>query len=86
MISPSAGFYMRSYFILPSEVNGSGPKHIILKEDVLKFIKDQNLKQGEPRPKQQPKSKPKEEKKPKKHESNDEVYDPMNIKKQSWKD
>lgn len=63
MISPSANFYMRSYFVLPSEVKGSGPKHIIQKEDVLKFVKENNLKIGQMKQMQASQTKPKEEKK-----------------------
>jgi len=37
-VSPAAGFYMRTYRVMPSEVAASGPKGYILKSDVLEYI------------------------------------------------
>ena len=37
-VSPAAGWWMRSYGVLPSQLIASGPKGFILKGDVLSFI------------------------------------------------
>ena len=42
-VSPSAGWWLRSYGVLPSQVTASGPKDYIQKGDVLKYIKAHNL-------------------------------------------
>ena len=42
-ISPAAGWWLRSYAVLPSQVSASGPKGYIQKGDVLKHIKANNL-------------------------------------------
>jgi pyruvate/2-oxoglutarate dehydrogenase complex dihydrolipoamide acyltransferase (E2) component len=45
-ITPSAGFYLKTYQVLPSEVKASGPKTYIQKGDVLSFVKAQNIQKG----------------------------------------
>ena len=42
-VSPAAGWWLRSYGVLPSELQASGPKGYIIKGDVLKHIKANNL-------------------------------------------
>ena len=42
-ITPSAGWWLRSYGVLPSQVSASGPKNYIQKYDVVKYIKANNL-------------------------------------------
>ena len=42
-VSPAAGWWMRSYGVLPSQVPASGPKNYIQKGDVMKHIKAHNL-------------------------------------------
>jgi hypothetical protein len=37
-IGPAAGWYMRTYLIMPAEVKASGPKGFIVKGDVLAHI------------------------------------------------
>lgn len=48
-VAPSAGFYMRTYRVLPSEVKASGPKGYIQKGDVLEFVEKNNLQKGQVR-------------------------------------
>jgi hypothetical protein len=38
-ITPSAGFYLKTFHVLPNEVKATGPKNYIQKNDVLEFIK-----------------------------------------------
>ena len=38
-VSPAAGWWLRSYGVLPSQVAATGPKGYIVKGDVLKVIK-----------------------------------------------
>ena len=38
-VAPAAGWWMRSYGVLPSQLTASGPKGYIVKGDVLKHIK-----------------------------------------------
>jgi len=45
-ISPSAGWWLRTYMILPTEVKPTGPKGYLLKGDVLKHIEDNKLEKG----------------------------------------
>jgi hypothetical protein len=45
-ISPSAGWWLRTYMILPSEVKSTGPKGYILKGDVLAYIALHNIAKG----------------------------------------
>jgi hypothetical protein len=47
-ISPAAGFYMRTYFIMPDEITPTGPKGYITKTDVLDFV-DKNKAELEAR-------------------------------------
>ena len=42
-VSPAAGWWLRSYGVLPSQVAATGPKGYIVKGDVLKLIKSNNL-------------------------------------------
>ena len=42
-VSPAAGWWLRSYGVLPSQVAPTGPKGYIVKGDVLKVIKADNL-------------------------------------------
>ena len=42
-VSPAAGWWLRSYGVLPSQVAATGPKGYIVKGDVLKVIKADNL-------------------------------------------
>jgi pyruvate/2-oxoglutarate dehydrogenase complex dihydrolipoamide acyltransferase (E2) component len=46
-VAPSAGFYMRTYGVLPSEVPASGPKGYIQKGDVLDFVEKNKLVKGQ---------------------------------------
>lgn len=48
-VAPSAGFYMRTYRVLPSEVQASGPKGYIQKGDVLGFVEKNNIQKGQVR-------------------------------------
>ena len=42
-VSPAAGWWMRSYGVLPSKLTATGPKGYLVKGDVLKYIKTNNL-------------------------------------------
>lgn len=42
-MSPAAQANMRAYYILPSEVTGTGHKKMITKSDVLVFVKRKGL-------------------------------------------
>ena len=42
-VSPAAAWWLRSYAVLPSQVPATGPKGYIVKGDVLKHIKTNNL-------------------------------------------
>lgn len=42
-VSPAAGWWLRAYGVLPSQVEASGPKGFLQKGDVLKHIKANNL-------------------------------------------
>ncbi len=42
-VSPAAGWWLRTYGVLPSQVPATGPKGFILKGDVLMHIKQNNL-------------------------------------------
>ena len=46
LISPSAGWWLRTYMIMPNEVKSTGPKGFLLKGDVLKHIEDNKLEKG----------------------------------------
>jgi pyruvate/2-oxoglutarate dehydrogenase complex dihydrolipoamide acyltransferase (E2) component len=48
-IAPSAGYYLKTYQILPSEVKASGPKNFIQKGDVLSFITANKIQKGQKR-------------------------------------
>ena len=45
-ISPSAGWWLRTYMVLPNEVKSTGPKGYLLKGDVLQYIEDNKLEKG----------------------------------------
>lgn len=45
-IAPAAGWWLRTYMILPKEVKSTGPKGYILKGDVLKHIEDNKIQKG----------------------------------------
>jgi len=45
-ISPSAGWWLRTYMILPNEVKSTGPKGYILKGDVLAHINEHKIAKG----------------------------------------
>ena len=45
-VAPAAGWWMRTYHILPSEVKPTGPKGFILKGDVLEHIEKNNIQKG----------------------------------------
>ena len=65
-VAPAAGWWMRTYGVLPSDVEQTGPRGYIVKGDVLKVIKAKNLSM---RPKEEAAptpSAPKEEPKAKK--------------------
>jgi len=47
-VAPAAGWYLRNYAILPSQVTASGPKGYITKGDVLEYIQANNLQQKQP--------------------------------------
>jgi len=42
-VSPAAGWWLRSYGVLPSQVPATGPKGFIIKGDVLNHINTNNL-------------------------------------------
>lgn len=42
-VSPAAGFYLRMYKLLPSQVKATGPKGHVLKEDVISYAEKNNL-------------------------------------------
>ena len=43
-ISPAAGWWLRAYNVQAAQVTATGPKGFLLKGDVLKYIKENNLK------------------------------------------
>ena len=45
-VSPAAGWWMRAYMVLPTEVSASGPKGFIQKGDVVQHIDKNNLVVG----------------------------------------
>jgi len=45
-VAPAAGWWMRTYLILPSEVKATGPKGFILKGDVLEHIDKNKIQKG----------------------------------------
>jgi pyruvate/2-oxoglutarate dehydrogenase complex dihydrolipoamide acyltransferase (E2) component len=45
-VAPAAGWWMRTYQVLPSEVKATGPKGFILKGDVLEYIEKNGIKKG----------------------------------------
>ena len=45
-VAPAAGWWMRTYMVLPSEVKATGPKGYILKGDVLAHIEKNKLQKG----------------------------------------
>jgi pyruvate/2-oxoglutarate dehydrogenase complex dihydrolipoamide acyltransferase (E2) component len=66
LVAPAAGWWMRTYQVLPSEVKATGPKGYILKGDVLEHIEKNKLQKGarisaapaEPTPAAKPAQKP----------------------------
>ena len=46
LVAPAAGWWMRTYQILPSEVIATGPKGFILKGDVLSHIDQNKIQKG----------------------------------------
>ena len=42
-VSPAAGWWMRSYGVLPSQIKATGPKGYFVKGDVLQYIQSKNL-------------------------------------------
>lgn len=46
LISPSAGWWLRTYMIMPNEVKSTGPKGYLIKGDVLKHIEVNKLEKG----------------------------------------
>lgn len=46
LVAPAAGWWMRTYQILPSEVTATGPKGFILKGDVLQHIDKNKIQKG----------------------------------------
>ena len=46
LVAPAAGWWMRTYQILPSEVKATGPKGFILKGDVLEHIDKNKIQKG----------------------------------------
>lgn len=46
LVAPAAGWWMRTYQILPSEVTATGPKGFILKGDVLAHIEQNKIQKG----------------------------------------
>ena len=91
-VAPSAGFYMRTYRVLPSEVEASGPKGYIQKGDVLDFVEKNKLQKGQVRgapAKSAPSSAASSPaaKKPKPAANlQSSAYDPSQPFKQSWED
>lgn len=93
-VAPSAGFYMRTYRVLPSELTPSGPKGYIQKGDVLAFVEKNNLQKGQVRstagagkassPVAAPKQAPPKSKPAANLQSS--AYDPAQPFKQSWED
>lgn len=45
-VAPAAGWWMRTYKILPTEVKATGPKGYIVKADVLAHIESNKLEKG----------------------------------------
>ena len=46
-VAPSAGWWMRTYMVMPKEVAATGPKGFILKSDVLEHIEKNKLVKGQ---------------------------------------
>jgi hypothetical protein len=46
LVAPAAGWWMRTYHVLPSEVTATGPKGFILKGDVLAHIEKNKIQKG----------------------------------------
>ena len=46
LVAPAAGWWMRTYQVLPSEVKATGPKGYILKGDVLNHIDQNKIQKG----------------------------------------
>ena len=46
-VAPSAGWWMRTYRVMPSELSATGPKGFILKSDVLAHIEKNKLVKGQ---------------------------------------
>ena len=89
-VAPSAGFYMRTYRVLPNEVEASGPKGYIQKGDVLGFVEKNKLEKGRERgspakaAKSGPEAKQSERKPQPAANLQSSAYDPSQPFKQSW--
>jgi hypothetical protein len=86
-IAPSAGWWMRTYMVMPSELKPTGPKGFILKSDVLEHIEANKLVKGERKEPVAPAKK--ETKAPKKaapQQAASAAFDPNDPFKQSWDD
>lgn len=46
-VAPSAGWWMRTYMVMPSEITATGPKGFILKSDVVNHIEKNKLVKGQ---------------------------------------
>lgn len=46
-MAPSAGWWMRTYMVMPNELTATGPKGFILKSDVLEHIEKNKLVKGQ---------------------------------------
>jgi len=83
-VAPSAGWWMRTYMVMPSELSATGPKGFILKSDVLAHIEKNKLVKGqrkEPAVSKKPAAKkaaPKKEASP--------AVDPNDPFQQTWTD
>lgn len=95
LVAPAAAFYMRTYRVLPSEVEATGPKGRILRGDVLEFVEKNKIEKGRARDGSAGSGK-KAADAPKKAAKKDKAaggaaqaggaYDPAHPFKQSWED
>lgn len=85
-VAPAAGWWMRTYMILPSEVKATGPKGYIVKEDVLAHIEKNKLQKGVRVGGAKPTAAKKEKPSAPKAQPKSQAADPKNPFTQSWND